>query len=61
LGCEEVVHGVLEGFQQPSSENVVCSLCPKGGKFLKKPPLHSLDAHPTHGMATTENFIMYPT
>jgi hypothetical protein len=41
------VHGVLEGFQQPSSENFVCSLCPKGGHFLKKPPLQSLDAHST--------------
>jgi hypothetical protein len=43
---EEVVHGVLEGFQQPSSENLVCSLCPKGEIFLKKPPLQSLDTHP---------------
>jgi hypothetical protein len=50
LGCEEVVHGVVEGFQQPSSENFVCLLCPKGGHFLKsRHYIASMLTRPRHG------------
>jgi hypothetical protein len=56
LGCEEVVHGVLEGFQQPSSENFVCSLCPKGGNFLKSRHYQaSMITRPRHG----DNWKLY--
>jgi hypothetical protein len=42
--------GVLEGFQQPSGENFVCSLCPKGGHFLKSRHYKaSMLTRPRHG------------
>jgi hypothetical protein len=60
LGYEKAVHGVVEGFQQPSSENFFYSLCPKGGNFLKNRH-YKASVLTRYGMATTENFIMYPT
>jgi hypothetical protein len=56
------VHGVFEGFQQPSNENFVCSLCPKGGNFWKSRHYKvSMLTRPRHGNNWKLYYVPYLT